>query len=82
LNGQTVADVTYVQQRGARVEFLPAYSPDLNPIEMAWSKMKAILRRLKARTREALVDALGFALNEIGADDCTGWFNHAGYTFS
>lgn len=69
-----------IERRGARLEFLPPYSPDLNPIEKAWSKMKSVLRKLKARTREALVDALGTALRAISKQDCIGWFRHAGYT--
>jgi len=69
-----------IERRGARLEFLPPYSPDLNPIEKAWSKMKTVLRKLKARTRDALVKALGIALRAITAEDCLGWFKHAGYT--
>lgn len=69
-----------IERRGARLEFLPPYSPDLNPIEKAWSKMKSVLRRLKARTREALIEALGVALRAISKQDSIGWFRHAGYT--
>ena len=69
-----------IEQRGATLEFLPAYSPDLNPIERAWSKMKTILRKLKARTRDALTNALGTALHAITKQDCLGWFKHSGYT--
>lgn len=68
-----------VKKRGARIEFLPPYSPELNPIEEAWSKMKSILRVAKARASDALVDALGDALSAISTSDCAGWFNHAGY---
>jgi transposase len=68
-----------VKKRGARIEFLPPYSPDLNPIEEAWSKMKSFLRVAKARAADALVAALDDALSAISAADCTGWFNHAGY---
>jgi len=68
-----------VRRRGARIEFLPPYSPELNPIEEAWSKMKSVLRVAKARAAEALVDALDAALSAISANDCTGWFTHAGY---
>jgi transposase len=79
-NCPEIADI--VRGRGARLEFLPPYSPDLNPIELAWSKMKTILRRLKARATEVLIDAVGYALRAVTAEDCVGWFNHAGYTFS
>jgi transposase len=68
-----------VKQRGARVEFLPPYSPELNPIEEAWSKVKSILRTAKARVAEALVLALDDALSAVTESDCAGWFTHAGY---
>jgi transposase len=68
-----------VRKRGARVEFTPPYSPELNPIEEAWSKMKSILRVAKARAAAALVVALDEALSAISPVDCTGWFRHAGY---
>jgi transposase len=58
---------------------LPPYSPDLNPIEPAWAKLKAELRRVAARTAEALYQALGPALNAITAEDASGFFRHAGY---
>lgn len=68
-----------IRKRGARVRFLPPYSPELNPIEEAWSKMKSILRSAKARAAEALVRALDEALGAISSADCAGWFTHAGY---
>ena len=68
-----------IARRGARLEFLPPYSPDLNPIEEAWSKMKTMLRAAKARVLEALVGALDEALSAISSQDCHGWFQHAGY---
>ena len=68
-----------IENRGARLEFLPPYSPDLNPIEEAWSKMKAFLRVAKARARDTLIEALADALRSITPDDCRGWFAHAGY---
>ena len=58
---------------------LPAYSPDLNPIEEAFSKVKAHLRKASARTREALVEAMGEALSVITPRDAQGWFAHCGY---
>jgi transposase len=68
-----------IAKRRARLEFLPPYSPDLNPIEEAWSKMKSILRAAKARVADALVQALDDALTAVSPDDCRGWFKHAGY---
>lgn len=65
---------------GCQLLFLPAYSPDLTPIEQAFSKVKAHLRRLAARTRAALLDALAVALAAITPADAHGWFGHAGYT--
>lgn len=68
-----------IESAGARVEFLPAYSPDLNPIELMWSKVKSILRKLEARTPEDLIKAIGKALNKVTHSDALGWFNHCGY---
>jgi len=69
-----------IAARGCQLVYLPAYSPDLTPIEQAFSKLKAILRQLAARTREALLDALAVGLNAVTADDAHGWFHHAGYS--
>ena len=66
---------------GAQVLFLPAYSPDLNPIEKMWSKIKALLRTAEARTPEALVRAIGQALAQVTAKDALGWFASCGYSF-
>ena len=66
-------------RKGASVLFLPPYSPDFNPIELCWSKMKASLRRLKARTYGGLVAAMKTALEEVTASDVSGWFRHCGY---
>jgi transposase len=68
-----------VEARGCELLFLPPYSPDLNPIEEAFSKVKGILRRAEARTREALVEALGRALDEVTAQDALGFLGHCGY---
>jgi transposase len=68
-----------VRQAGARYWPLPPYSPDLNPIEQMWSKVKAVLRGLKARTEEALYKALAQALNSITPEDALGWFRACGY---
>ena len=64
---------------GLGLIYLPAYSPDLSPIEPAWSKFKAILRTLAARTKEALVAAVTPALQTITASDARGYFTHCGY---
>lgn len=71
-----------IARRGARLEFLPPYSPDLNPIEEAWAKVKTILPAAKARALEALVGAADEALTAICSQDCQGWFQHAGYRVS
>ena len=69
----------FVESRLASYLFLPAYSPDLNPIEKMWSKVKQILRSIKARTQEELFDAVAKALNMVTADDAQGWFTSCGY---
>ncbi len=68
-----------VEQRGAELLFLPSYSPDLSPIEEAFGKVKAQLRREKARTKGALVEAIGRALDAVTSEDARGWFGHCGY---
>lgn len=72
-----VADA--VRARGARVLYLPPYSPDLNPVEKMWSKMKALLRGLRARDPGALPGAVGWALAQVTPSDCAGWFRSCGY---
>ena len=64
---------------GAKLRYLPAYSPDLNPIEMAFSKLKAALRKGAARTVEALWKLIRKLLKTFAPDDCAGYFRHAGY---
>jgi transposase len=64
---------------GAEVRYLPAYSPDLNPIERLFSKLKAALRSAAARTVDGLIEALGEALREVSPGDILGWFAHSGY---
>ncbi len=68
-----------IEARRARLMYLPPYSPDWNPIEKCWAKIKAVLRRLKARTFEALVDALDTAFRTITPEDARAWFAHCGY---
>ena len=68
-----------IEAVGAKVVFLPPYSPDLSPIELCWSKLKQLLRSAKARTQDALDQALTQIINEcISSDDALGWFNHCG----
>jgi transposase len=69
-----------VQAVGAEVRFLPAYSPDLNPIEKMWSKIKALLRSAEARTPEQLDQAISYAFSKITAQDAMGWFASCGYS--
>ena len=76
-NEQTLALLAAV---GATVRFLPAYSPDLNPIEMMWSKVKALLRTAEARTAEELQQAIASALRQVRAQDAVGWFAACGYS--
>ena len=71
-----------IEARGATIEFLPPYSPDLNPIEQAWSKAKSYLRQIKARTYDELLNALAMALRSISPQDAAGWFAHCGYALS
>lgn len=68
-----------ITARGGQVLFLPAYSPDFTPVEEAFSKLKTWLRRLQARTHEALEEAIAQALSHISAQDAQGWFWHCGY---
>jgi len=68
-----------IEAHGARVKFLPAYSPELNPIEECWSKLKAWLRKQAARTIEALQEAITEAIQHVTLTDIEGWFRHAGY---
>lgn len=71
--------IAAIESAGAIVCHLPPYSPDLNPIEAMWSKVKEVLRSLKARTAEALLDAIGVALRSVTTADAEGWFLHCGY---
>jgi transposase len=73
------AVVAALQRRGVIVKQLPAYSPDYNPMEQVWSKVKQAVRRARPRTAEELNAAVAAALRTITADDIKGWFEHCGY---
>ena len=68
-----------VEAAGCRLVFLPAYSPDLSPVEEAFSKIKTLIKAAGARTRAALDAAIAVALAAVTASDAAGWFTHAGY---
>ena len=68
-----------IEQKGCRLWLLPSYSPDMNPIEEAFSKVKGLLRKAKARTLEALFEATARALEAVSAGDARGYFEHCGY---
>jgi transposase len=68
-----------IEQRGCELLYLPPYSPDLNPIEEAFAKLKALVRRAGARTRDALIEAMGRSLDTVTARDARGFFEHRGY---
>jgi transposase len=71
-----------VEARGAELIYLPPYSADLNPIEQCWGKIKQALRTAKARTFDALIDALGKALRSVAPADFLAWFQHCGYAIN
>jgi transposase len=68
-----------IESHGARLIYLPPYSPDLNPIEKAWFKFKQFLRSAKARTQQALDLAITEALKTISSENAIAWFRHCGY---
>jgi transposase len=68
-----------IEGRGADLVFLPSYSPEMNPIEEAFSKIKQLVRKAGARVREALVETIGRVLAAVTLEDAAGWFAHAGY---
>ena len=68
-----------IERRGAWAVFLPTYSPDFNPIENCWSKVKSLLRSLKPRTLDDLLEALTKAFAAVTKQDILGWFRHCGY---
>ena len=80
LSAHTSACVTeVVAKRGGTVWYLPTYSPDLSPIELAFAKFKGLVRRAAARTREALEQAVADAWTQVTAEDLRGFFRHCGY---
>ena len=68
-----------IEQRGCQLIYLPSYSPDYNPIEEAFAKIKNLLRKAAARTKKALVEAIGVALSAVTGADARSFFEHAGY---
>lgn len=75
--GQRVREL--IEERGCKLLYLPPYSPDLNPIEEAFSKVKGILRKAQARTHGALIEAMSRALTAVRSSDARGFFEHSGY---
>lgn len=68
-----------IESKGAYLVYLPTYSPDLNPIEEAFSKVKQLVRKAEARTREALMEAIAQALRAVTPEEAAGWFSNCGY---
>jgi transposase len=68
-----------IEQRGCELVYLPPYSPDFNPIEEAFAKVKGLVRTFEGRTHEALVEAIGRALDAVSPRDARGFFEHCGY---
>ena len=68
-----------IEKRGCKLLYLPPYSPDFNPIEEAFSKIKGLIRKAEARSREALLEAIGVAISALSAKDARGFFEHCGY---
>ena len=77
-HAKTVKDL--LDSSGVRYIYLPPYSPDLNPIEKLWSKVKAFLRKFKARTLDTLTNAIQHAFQTVSPSDCSGWFRSCGYS--
>jgi transposase len=75
--GESVREM--IEGQGCELLYLPPYSPDFNPIEEAFSKIKGLLRKAEARTREGLIEALGVTIWMISARDARGFFEHCGY---
>jgi transposase len=75
--GERVSEL--IEERGCELIYLPSYSPDLNPIEEAFSKIKGLVRKAQARTKEVLVEAIGSALSAVTPADARAFFEHCGY---
>ncbi len=75
--GQRIEEL--IEERGRELVYLPPYSPDLNPIEEAFSKVKRLLWETEARTRKGLIEAMGAAISAVTAQDAHGFFEHRGY---
>src|SRR3712207_3088377 len=75
--GSRVRDL--IESKGCELIYLPPYSPDFNPIEEAFAKLKALLRKAEARSREVLIEAMGWALEALTARDARNFFEHRGY---
>lgn len=71
-----------IEAAGAKVVFLPPYSPEFNPIEKVWSKMKEYIRRLATLTRQAFDDAVALAMDAVTTADLRAWYEHCGYTIT
>jgi transposase len=71
-----------IEERGCELVYLPSYSPDFNPIEEAFSKIKGLVRKAEARTKEALIEAIGSALSAVTSEDACSFFEHGGYRTS
>ena len=71
--------VEMIEEVGARVWYLPPYSPDFNPIEQMWSKVKSCLRAHAVGTQKTLLNAIGEALRKVTPDECVNYFQHCGY---
>ncbi|GHV90121.1 hypothetical protein AGMMS50268_06240 [Spirochaetia bacterium] len=70
-----------IEKTGASVRYTPPYCPEFNPIEEMWSKLKAYLRKVKARSSDNLLQAITDGFTTITEKDCLGWFSHAGYLY-
>lgn len=82
LTAHKVKGVTEIIRNAEAIPlYLPPYSPDLNPIEHMWSKIKSFLRKLRPRTADELAVAISVAFAQVTGDDCTGWFTNCGYSF-
>jgi transposase len=71
-----------IEAQGAAIIFLPSYSPDLNPIEQLFAKLKALIRHLAPRSRDALFETIGYALDQVSPTECSNYLAHAGYRHS